>query len=193
VWLRRCEEEARAERRSLAVDWRTFSLEQVNSKTPEVHAWDQPERRWRGVAALAAAQAARRLDPARFPAFHVGLFEARHEAARDLSDPAVLDAVAVAAGYDRAAFAAARASAEAWREVGRDHEAAVARGVFGTPTLVFGERAVFVKMQPVPEEESALALLDEVVDFQLRSPFVLELKTPEAMPGRADPRGRGKR
>ena len=74
----------------------------------------------------------------------------------------------------------ARASAEAWRAVGRDHEAAAARGVFGTPTLVFGDRAVFVKMQPVPEEESALALLEEILDLERRAPYVLELKQPEA-------------
>ncbi len=180
MWLRRAEAEARAEGRPLAVDWRTFSLEQVNSKTPETKVWDQPERRWRGVAALAAAQAARLLDPDRFPAFHMTLFEARHERAKDIADPAVLDEVAVAAGYDRAAFARARAATEAWQEVGRDHEAAAARGVFGTPTLVFGDHALFVKMQPVPDEESALGVLEEVLDLQRRSPYLLELKQPES-------------
>ena len=187
MWLRRAEAEARAERRPLAVDWRPFSLEQVNSKTPEVKVWDHPEGRWRGVAALAAAQAARRLDQGRFPGFHMALFEARHLHTRDLADAATLDDLAAAAGYDRAAFAAARASAEAWREVGRDHEAAVARGVFGTPTVVFGPHALFVKTQPVPDEESALALLDEVLDLQARAPYLLELKQPESSTAPARP------
>ncbi|HEY8368291.1 MAG TPA: DsbA family protein [Thermodesulfobacteriota bacterium] len=181
MWLRRAEDEARAEGRPIAVEWRTFSLEQVNSRTPETKVWDHPERRWRSVAALAAAHAARRLDPGRFPAFHMALFEARHQRAQDLSDPATLDAVAEAVGYDRAAFAAARASVEAWQEVGRDHEAAAARGVFGTPTLVFGPKAVFLKMQPVPEEESALTLLEDIVDLHLRAPYILEMKQPEAL------------
>lgn len=187
MWLRRAEEEARAEGRALAVDWRAFSLEQVNSKTPEARVWDHPEQRWRGVAALAAAEAARRLDAGRFPAFHMGLFEARHEAARDIADPATLDGVAAAAGYDREAFARARASADAWAAVGRDHEAAAALGVFGAPTLAAGERAVFLKMQPHPEEASALDLLDEILDLLTRRPHVFELKTPASLTARARP------
>lgn len=201
MWLRRAEEEARAEGRPLAIDWRTFSLEQVNlpksaasrapegrnSKTPDVKVWDHPERRWRSVAALAAANAAKHLDPERFPAFHMTLFEARHLHARDLSDPAVLDDAAEAAGYDRAAFAEARAGRAAWQALGREHLTAAARGVFGTPTLVFGGRAVFIKMQAVPDDESALGLLEEVIDFQTRAPYMLELKTPEAFTARARP------
>lgn len=187
MWLRRAEAEACEEGGLLAADWRTFSLEQVNSKTPEVKVWDHPERRWRGVAALAAAQAARRLDPDRFPAFHLALFEARHLHHRDLADPAVLDDVAAAAGYDQAAFAAGRVSAEAWQAVGRDHETAAARGVFGTPTFVLGERAVFVKMQPLPDGESALGLLEDVLDLQRRAPYLLELKQPESMTAQARP------
>ncbi len=207
MWLRRAEEEARAEGQTVAVDWRTFSLEQVNStntdtrvarrahgepspgnsKTPEVKVWEHPEARSRGVAALAAAQAARLLNPGRLPAFHMGLFEARHEQARDLADPATLDAVATAAGYDREAFARARVSPEAWAAVGRDHEAAVALGVFGTPTLVVGDQAVFLKMQPLPENESALEVLEEVLDLLTRRRYVLELKKPASMTARPRP------
>jgi predicted DsbA family dithiol-disulfide isomerase len=179
-WLRRCEEEASAERRPLAVDWRTFSLEQVNAREADLRVWEQPERRWRGVPALAAAQAARRLDPTRFGPFHHAIYAARHEEGLDLADGAALDRVAAEAGYDRAAFAAARTSAEAWADVGRDHAAGARRGVFGVPTLVHGPRAVFLKMQPAPDDESALALLESIVDFQGQYPFVLELKQPES-------------
>ncbi len=187
MWLRRAEEEARANGRTAAVDWRTFSLEQVNSKTPGVKVWEHPEARSRGVAALAAAQAAKQLDPGRFPAFHTGLFEARHEQARDLADPATLDAVAAAAGYDREAFARARVSPDAWAAVGRDHEAAVALGVFGTPTLAVGDQAVFLKMRPLPEHESALDLLEEILDLLTRRPYVFELKQPASMTARPRP------
>ncbi len=187
MWLRRAEAEAEAAGRRVAADWRSFSLEQVNSKTPEVKVWAHPERRWRGVAALAAAQAARRLAPERFPAFHMALFEARHLRGADLADPATLDAVAAAAGYDRDAFARARTSPEAWAAVGRDHEAAAALGVFGTPTFVLGDRAVFVKMQPLPDDQSALPLLDDLLDHLSRRAFVLELKQPASLTARARP------
>lgn len=187
MWLRRAEGEAAAAGRPLAVEWRSFSLEQINSKTPEEKAWEHPERRWRGLPALAAAQAVRLLAPERFPAFHQLLFEARHELAADIADPATLDDLAAAVGLDRAAFARARASAEAWAAVGRDHEAAVALGVFGVPTLVVGDRGVFLKMQPLPATESALGLLDEVLGLLTRRPYLFELKQPASVNARPRP------
>jgi 2-hydroxychromene-2-carboxylate isomerase len=87
---------------------------------------------------LAAALVAR--DRGRLREFHYPAYRARWAEARAVDDPAVVRELLEGAGLDAdAALAEARSPALAER-LARDTREAVARGVFGVPTLFVGER-----------------------------------------------------
>ena len=130
-------------------DWqpafRAFSLAQVHvDDGPDV--WDAPERR-SGVLALQWGIAVRDRWPASFPAAHLALFAARHDQGRDINDERVLSEAVAGAGVDPDAVAAAVASGVPAATLGDEHMRAVAEhSVFGVPTLLVGEEAVFVRL-----------------------------------------------
>jgi hypothetical protein len=135
--------------------FRAFSLSQVHLEEGAQPVW-AAERPASGVLALQWGLAVRDQLPERFPAAHLALFAARHDQGRDLNDPEVLrDAVAgvgldpdeveklVAGGMPAAALAA-------------DHTWAVDQHrVFGVPTFIAGERAVFVRLMRRPADPQA--------------------------------------
>jgi hypothetical protein len=137
-------------------DFRAFSLSQVHLDEGEAPVWQPGAEPRSGVQALQWGLAVRDELPERFPAVHLALFAARHDQGRDLNDPAVLrDAVAgvgldpdeveklVAGGMPAAALAA-------------DHTWAVDQHrVFGVPTFIAGERAVFVRLMRRPADPQA--------------------------------------
>ena len=62
---------------------------------------------------------------------------------QNLGDPAVLASALQRAGFDAEAFAALVNDAEVKAQLVRNTEEAVARGVFGAPTMFVGERMFF--------------------------------------------------
>jgi 2-hydroxychromene-2-carboxylate isomerase len=79
-------------------------------------------------------------DRGAFRAFHYAAYRARWAEARAVDDPAVVRALLEGAGLaGEEALAEARSEALAAR-LDADTRAAVARGVFGVPTLFVGER-----------------------------------------------------
>jgi 2-hydroxychromene-2-carboxylate isomerase len=68
-----------------------------------------------------------------------GLFRAAWAESRHLSEPEVVAEVADAAGLDGRAVVAAAAAPEAKARLRRETEAAIARGVFGVPTVLAGD------------------------------------------------------
>jgi 2-hydroxychromene-2-carboxylate isomerase len=82
-------------------------------------------------------------DRGRFRAFHYPAYRARWAEARAVDEPAVVRELLDAAGLDAdAALEEARSPAVADR-LARDTSEAIARGVFGVPTLFVGERMFF--------------------------------------------------
>jgi predicted DsbA family dithiol-disulfide isomerase len=164
----------------LTVNWKYFSLEQVNSKEgPYWKLWEQPEDyASRGRNAFRAAEAARKQGDARFEAFHHALLKARHVDRRDITDKAVLAEVAEAAGLDVARFNEDMSSGEAMAKLAADHTFAVENlSVFGTPTLVFPDgKPVFVKMMPPPSAEDSARVFDEVRQVAEGRPEIKEIK-----------------
>ncbi len=165
----------------LAINWRYFSLEQVNSQQgPQWKIWEQPEDYpSRGLRAFQAAEAARRQGEAAFGSFHMALLRARHEQHKDIADISTIIQVAESVELEMTQFQKDLSDRQLLAKLAEDHTfAAESLGVFGTPTLVFPEgRAVFLKMSPPPPEES-LAVFAEVQQLAERRHYIQEIKRP---------------
>ncbi len=162
----------------LTINWRYFSLEQVNSQQgPEWKIWEQPEDySSRGLRAFRAAEAARRQGEAAFDSFHIALLKARHEQRRDIADMNTLTEVAESVDLEMKQFQQDLGDRQLLARLAEDHTSAVDLGVFGTPTLVFPEnQAVFLKMSPSSPEES-LSVFAELRQMVERRQYIREIK-----------------
>lgn len=81
--------------------------------------------------------------PERFDAYLKAVFSALWVDQKNLGDPAVLMATLAAAGFDPAAMQALVAEPAVKDALRANTEAAVARGVFGAPTMFVGETMFF--------------------------------------------------
>ncbi len=82
-------------------------------------------------------------SPERFDAYLKTVFTALWVEQKNLNDPAVLAATLVAAGFDPAAVQVLAAEPAIKDKLRANTEAAVARGVFGAPTMFVGESMFF--------------------------------------------------
>jgi predicted DsbA family dithiol-disulfide isomerase len=167
----------------LAINWKYFSLEQVNSQQgPQWKIWEQPEEYpGRGLRAFRATEAARRQGEAVFDRFHIALLRARHELKRDIADVGTLVEVAGSTGLEMAQFQKDLGDRQLLAKLAEDHTFAVADlGVFGTPTLVFPERqAIFLKMSAVPPPEESLSVFFELHQLAYKRRNIEEIKRPQ--------------
>jgi len=151
-------------------DWRVgylpFSLTQAHVPEGETPAWERAEgdRYTSGVLALQWGLAVRDGFPERFGAFHLKAFAARHDDALDIKDEAVLRKVAESVGLDADAVAAVVATGEPKRTLIAEHTQALERWhVFGVPTVIEGDEAVFVRLMErgrVDDLDQVLSLLN---------------------------------
>jgi len=181
VWLQRVKEEIGHE---LAVNWRYFSLEQVNSKEePQWKIWKQPaDYISRGLPAFRAAEAARWQGEEAFDRFHYALLAAKHEHKQNIADMNTLVEVAAGVGLEIARFQKYLSDRALLNRLAKDHTFAVeSLGVFGTPTLVFAEnQAVYVKMTVPPPPEESLGVFAEINHLAEQRRYILELKRPQS-------------
>jgi len=143
-----------------------FSLHQNSLDSGDAAVWDHPQGAdGPGVRALLWSLAVRDTQPERFLAFHVGLFSARHDAGDDVADPAVLARVGTEAGIDVAAVEAVVASGTPMDNLRTEHSWLVEDfDVFGVPTFISGDEAVFVRMMErhrTDDLERVLGLVDQ--------------------------------
>jgi len=165
--------------RELDVNWRYFSLSQVNSRQEGWTAWNASESEAvPGRTAFRAAEAARRQG--RFDAFHMALLRARHRDRLNIDDPNVVEGVAAASGLELEQFRQDIADPASLRALARDHQEARTRhGVFGTPTFVFADgAAAYVRLAQQPVNGDAVRILDEIVGIAAGEPDILEIKRP---------------
>ena len=166
----------------LSIQWKAFSLDQQNSEeSPDFMMWEHRDYPSRGVPALVAAKAAKNQGEPLFLGFHLATFEARHDEGKDIADRKVLRDIAKYAGLDPVRFEQDMAREETWQAVGEDHmESKRKCGVFGVPTLVFGQgQAVFVKLDSIPEsKEERVSLFELIYGMGAKRPYLLELKRP---------------
>ena len=100
----------------------------------------------------------RDLYPDVFLAVHRALFDARHDEGRDLREPQVVEHVLAASGAPAGRVMAELEAGWAQKEIRAAHEKAVNElAVFGVPTFIVGDRAVFVRLMSRPGSDVDLA------------------------------------
>ena len=181
VWLSKVEESTG---QTIKVDWQPFSLAQVNSdKDQDIKLWEQPgvkDGTDQTFLAHVSGLAAKRQGEEAFQSFFMALLRARHEDKKDLTDPAVMEAAAVAAGLDMARFAEDQKDPELLEDIGKSHTIAVEEyGAFGVPTFIFGEgNATFLKMF-IPPDEQAADIYETMTKAMSEFAHVGEFKRPQ--------------
>ena len=167
----------------LDIDWRFFSLEEVNRVEGRKHPW---EREWSyGWSMMRIGALLRRTDMALVDEWYLRAATALHVHGHKPHDPAVARHLIGEMGLDPALVDEAIADDTTHDEVRADHDAVVAGGGYGVPTLVFGgedggpDQMLFgpVVLDP-PTGEAALRLWAAVTAW-LEFPHLYELQRPK--------------
>jgi protein-disulfide isomerase-like protein with CxxC motif len=139
------------------VTWVPFSLTQVHVAEGELDAWDDPSKA-ATLHAMEAAIVVRDRFPDRFLPVHRALFAARHDEGLDLRLPEVIHRVLSDHGVDPAAVTTEVESGWPRAEFRKAHtEAVESKHVFGVPTFIVGDAAVFVRVMDRPGTDGAHA------------------------------------
>jgi 2-hydroxychromene-2-carboxylate isomerase len=163
----------------LQIDWRFFSLEEINRSEGKKHPW---EREWSygwGMLRVAALLRRRCMDDC--DRFYEAAGRALHVEGRKPHRPEVAQELLADLGLDPALVDEAIADASTHDDVRADHDAAVAAGGFGVPILVFddGSHLYGPVITPAPTGDDAMALW-ELVSATRRFPHLYELKRPKS-------------
>jgi hypothetical protein len=163
-------------------DWNVrfvpFSLGQVHVAEGEPDVWVRPESD-SGLLALQVGVVVRDRHPDRFLDVHEALFALRHDRGRHLEDEAELRTVLAEHAVDADAVFAEIATGTPLETVRDEHTAAAEdNDVWGVPTFVQGDRAVFVRLMERPRGDGALATrtIERVVGLLEGFPELNEFK-----------------
>ena len=150
-----------------------FSLDQVHVEEGEAPVWERdPAERGTGVTALCWGIAVRDEFPDKFLDFHLAVFSARHEQGAKIAKDEVLAEIATSVGLDADAVAAEVASGRPLKTLGQSHSEAVKNhAIFGVPTFVVDDNAVFVRLMERGRPDD----IDRVLDL-LEWPELNEFK-----------------
>jgi len=155
-----------------------FSLSQAHVPEGGTPVWDDPAKA-RDLMALAAGVVVRDRHPELFLAVHRALFAARHDDGRDLREAEVVHDVLQKAGAPADRVLAELESEWPLKELRVAHERAVSEfAVFGVPTFIVGERAVFVRLmnRPGADAELACSTIEGTVKLVVEQPELNEFK-----------------
>jgi hypothetical protein len=154
-----------------------FSLGQAHVEPGRPSVWEQPSQD-SGIVALQASIAVRDTQPDRFVDVHHALFEHRHVAAGDLRTRDALGDVLADAGADVAATWAEVDTGRPLATIEKEHTGFVeSHHVWGVPTFVVGDAAVFVRLLAAAggDEHLAVATVERLLD-QIAWPLLNEFK-----------------
>ena len=155
-----------------------FSLGQVHVAEGEPDIWQRPQDD-SGLVALQAGVVVRDRFPDQFLDVHLGLFALRHDEGKHLSDEAEIRRVLDVNGVDAEAVFAEIADGGALERVRNQHTAAAEESeVWGVPTFVVDDAAVFVRLMERPKGDGELAIrtIERVVDLLTGFPELNEFK-----------------
>jgi protein-disulfide isomerase-like protein with CxxC motif len=160
------------------VRWLAFSLNQTKVAEGETDVWDDPELAGARLA-VEVGIAVRDGWPQAFPAVHLGLFAARHDQGLDIREHGVVAGVLTACGLD-ADVVLDEVLGGTPRDVFRaEHHAAVTdHRVFGVPTVIAGDQAVFIRLthRPAGDPTQARETVERCVDLVTGWPDLNEFK-----------------
>jgi hypothetical protein len=155
-----------------------FSLSQAHVPEGGTPVWDDPDKTT-DLLALAAGVVVRDQYPDTFLNAHLALFAARHDEGLDLREADVVSAVLERVGVPGDKVLAEVASGGPVQDIRRAHEQAVGSlEVFGVPTFIVDDRAVFVRLMSRPAGDAALArrTVQGVLDLFETMPDLNEFK-----------------
>ncbi len=146
----------------LDVRYTAFSLDQIHVPEDEPAMWDRDASEWgTGVLALLYGIAVRDHHPDQFFDAHLELFAARHVHGGKLDDEDVLRDAVARAGLDRDTVAALAHAPETLKTLAAEHTEMVdEHAVFGVPTFIEGDQAVFVRFMERGNPDDVLRMLD---------------------------------
>ena len=173
VWMREVRDLA-----DVDVEWRFFSLEEVNRAEGKKHPW---EREWSyGWSMMRIGAHLRRIDMALLDQWYSAAGKALHVDGRKPHRREVAEALLEELGLDPTMVAAALADETTNDEVRTEHQQVIDLGFFGVPTLRFDDgQALFgpVLIEP-PTGDAALRLWEHVLGWT-EFPHVYEIKRPK--------------
>jgi 2-hydroxychromene-2-carboxylate isomerase len=179
-WIR----EVRA-RNGLTINWRFFSLEEINRREGKKHPW---EREWSyGWSMMRIGAVLRRSSMDDLDRWYERAGRALHEEGHKPHDPSVARHLLEEIGLDPATVDEAIDDPTTHDEVRVEHDRVVAAGGYGVPTLFFpefpnadGDPECFfgpVVMDP-PTGDAAMRLWDATAAW-LEFPYLFELQRPK--------------
>ncbi|MET0324622.1 MAG: DsbA family protein [Ilumatobacteraceae bacterium] len=154
-----------------------FSLGQAHVEEGQTPIWERPTEDT-GLLALQASIAVRDTQPERFLDVHHALFEHRHAAAGQLTERDALSTVLAAAGADVDAVWAEVDTGRPLATVEKEHTGYVeSHDVWGVPTFIVDDAAVFVRLLELPNGDGAVATasIERILD-QVEWPILNEFK-----------------
>jgi hypothetical protein len=155
-----------------------FTLSQVHVPEGGIPAWDDPAKT-NDLVALAAGVVVRDHYPEQFGAVHHALFAARHDDGLDLRDPAVVRRVLDTQGVPSDKVMAEIDGGGPIDQIKQSYEESVSKwSVFGVPTFVVDDRAVFVRLMSRPQGDAPLARrsIENIVQLMGDQPDLNEFK-----------------
>lgn len=169
---------------NLHINWRFFSLEEVNRPEGKKHPWERDLAY--GWSPLRVAALLRRSDPTLCDAWYLAIGRALHEQGRKPHDPATARDLLTLIGASPNIWDQALSDATTHDDVKSDHFFAVDElGGFGVPIIVFpatltiARKAVFGPVVvPAPMGDDALALWDITKAYR-KIDGLYEIKTPK--------------
>jgi len=160
------------------VEFVPFSLSQVHLEEGAPDVWSDPSKR-KDTLAVLTGMAVDRFFHDRFFSTHLALFAARHDRALDLTDTAVVASVLEEQGLDPDKVFALIESEGLNEQFRERHLSSVAElHVFGVPTLLFDDKAVFARIMTRPKGDAAVArrTIEYLLDTIAGHPELNELK-----------------
>ena len=155
-----------------------FFLNQSHVPEGGIPSWEDPAQQ-PDLVALAAGVVVRDRYPEQFFAAHRALFDARHADGGDLRERSVVRDALERGGVDADAVLTEVDAGWPAKQVRSEHEDVASRlGVFGVPTFIVGDQAVFVRLMARPEGDAGKArdTVERVLGLMTDHPDLNEFK-----------------
>ncbi len=172
LWIRDVREQT-----GLVINWRFFSLEEINRAKGKKHPW---QRDWSyGWSLMRIGVLLRRIDHALLDRWYAAIGHELHTLGGKPHDPEVARDLLARIGADDDVFDAALDDMTTHDEVRADHQRVLDAGGFGVPTLFLDGQCLFGPVLVDPPTGAAALTLWNVVSGMAELPHVYELQRPK--------------